>query len=100
MRAAVAEACAEFLRAEDASFTAWCALSGRRGTPDPAAVIASQDPVHRAAEELRRLCLADPLSGGGAALPVSAPQHAGENPDATETRGTPAVRGNICASKD
>ena len=68
MMAAVAEACAEFLRAEDACFAAWCAQSGRRGTPDPAAVIASQEPLHRAAGHLRRLCLRAPAplrpSGG------------------------------------
>jgi hypothetical protein len=41
---------------ERVTIGAWCELLDRRGTLDPDAVVASQEPVHEAGERLRSWC--------------------------------------------
>jgi hypothetical protein len=60
MSGTATEACDRMIRIEAECFKHWCYLFDPRGKQDPHVVVASQEPLHRAAEDLRRLCLADP----------------------------------------
>jgi hypothetical protein len=52
--------CAAFAAAYEDCFKPWCALIDGHRSPDWDAVVASQSPLHDAAEQLRAACLASP----------------------------------------
>jgi hypothetical protein len=60
MRPVTEALCAEMFTTERACFDVWCKLFDRGGKPEPAEVIASQEPVRLVAAKLREVCLAAP----------------------------------------
>jgi hypothetical protein len=55
----IARLCNEMICADAACFPRWCQIMDGAGTRSPAAVVASQEALHRAAESLRDVCLAN-----------------------------------------
>lgn len=59
VRSATADLCAALVQAEEDCFKQWCDLLDGRARVRPDDVVASQMPLHHAAEEIRAWCLAD-----------------------------------------
>ncbi len=59
VRTTITQLCDELVSADSSCFSLWCQIWDGRGRPSPAAVVASQEPLHWAAGELRRTCLAN-----------------------------------------
>ena len=55
----LADLCGVLISADESCFGRWCQLMDQRGAAGIDDMVASQAPLHRAVEELRRLCLAD-----------------------------------------
>ncbi len=84
--AAIAGLCEELVRAESGCFTRWCELMDGRARPGPVAAVASQEPLHRAAEQLRRLCLGNPALAEAARQDLMRKQVEGEIRHKAETK--------------
>jgi hypothetical protein len=76
--AALARLCEGVISAEADCFERWCQLMDGRGRVDPGTVVESQTALHRAAEQLRCLCLANPAIAEAARQDLMREQVEGE----------------------
>ena len=78
MRTATADLCAALIQAERDCNGPWATLLDGRGRVRPEDVVASQMPLHEAAENLRALCLPDPEQAEAERLELLRDQVEGE----------------------